>query len=285
MGLHAAFDPLGATPSARRGQFAAACDSVQSSTGDTTFWVAVFVLGIDKEVGTAFDNLTADHGAPEKCLDSYSGRDTHHRILGSLKNVRRSWGHDFWHKLVAQGITIPTNPPVHLASSLSKLARAHKLGDAIRGLGRSLQNKRPGPRTNVNHSAAVTTNSARYVQNVDVTSALTWLKKERPQTAPEDEESQEDTRREDAPPPRKRPRLPVPSSERARGITSTLGGTQRGNRPNSSAARLDLENFPPSPHSPRSQRETGRVLEKCRSVKHKRIQLSNLMRIASVAAP
>jgi hypothetical protein len=67
-------------------------------------------------------------------------------ILGSIRSVRKHWGHDFWYRLSRLGVIIPTVPAVPLAGSLARLAKAHTVEDAGKGLPRALQGKRPGPK-------------------------------------------------------------------------------------------------------------------------------------------
>jgi hypothetical protein len=162
-----AFQPVGPTPEARKDQFDRGCAAGASDT--ESFWVAVYMLGIDEEVGTAFEQLMETHRAPAGLLNN--ARSANHRILGSLRNVRKAWGHDFWHQLHALRLILPTVPPVTLAASLSKLARAYRIDHAGKGLQHALQTKRSGPVT-----AATSTLGVRTVQNADVDVAIKSLK-------------------------------------------------------------------------------------------------------------
>ncbi|KAL5113725.1 hypothetical protein ACEQ8H_008398 [Pleosporales sp. CAS-2024a] len=177
MSFHAAFQPLGSTGADRCRQFERACDA--GHTADGEFWIAVLVLGIDADMGQAYDALAKQHGAPDACCLSYKGkRDSVQRRLRSIALVRSRWGCDWWHTLARHGATIPTTLPVNCADNLSTLSREHALDDASLGLRHALQQRRPGP------TAAILLDSGvRTVQNVDIMRTRRWLQ-ERGRTAP-----------------------------------------------------------------------------------------------------
>ncbi|KAH7070845.1 hypothetical protein FB567DRAFT_539308 [Paraphoma chrysanthemicola] len=133
------------------------------------FWVAVYTLGIDEEDGviTVGNLLDPDRDAPAPTTKSRSAET---RSLASLRTVRRKWGHAFHHYLSSRGLILPTNPSVHLAANLAKLARKHRLDDASRLLRLAMKPNRPGQTTSGRNMAG-----DECVNNADVESALAWV--------------------------------------------------------------------------------------------------------------
>ncbi|KAF1910970.1 hypothetical protein BDU57DRAFT_525010 [Ampelomyces quisqualis] len=246
--IYPAFNPVGKTAAERCSQFETACRSDQSHTDEKAFWVAVFVLGIDEDVADkSFHELAADYNAPAEFLASYTGRDTHYRILASLKTVRRRWGAAFWHDLDAHGVSVPTNPPVHFSVNLSKLAKTCALDEGIIQLRRTLQNRYPGPADTLKR------NGVRPLQNADVVSALSGLK-ERGDTAQPDEGLQQRRPRDASqPPPRKRPRTSLPSPERARRNSSRHTSTTPASSRNGGLELDRVSFYRDSPFTPRQR--------------------------------
>lgn len=177
MAFEPAFQPLGDTQADRQRQF-----SLARSSGSNTedFWIAVYMLGIDQDIGQPFDELTEAHAAPPACRAAPPvKRSRAHRIIASLTTVRSKWGWDFWRKLGKLGVWIPTHPSTALAGSLSSLALRYGLVDAGRGLQHALQSNRPGP--SVKRSREPTPAAdGRCVQNGDFERAMSWLDEQQP---------------------------------------------------------------------------------------------------------
>ncbi|KAH7062792.1 hypothetical protein BKA63DRAFT_573084 [Paraphoma chrysanthemicola] len=168
-----AFDALGATVAESRKQIADGCANLCPCYGD--FWVAIFILTIDRDIGVPFDALIVPHN------------DLTH--LGSSSPI--TWDETltiawFLRSKPSPSTWVPASGAHFLTStaSFSSLAVRCSLNNANPELCQALDNNSPGPQP-------VVKNGAQCVRNEDLVRILAGCRA-RPQSAKVDDAMEED---------------------------------------------------------------------------------------------